>query len=95
MREGHSGTLARIVKGDASSYYNMEGGGSVYAPVYDNYKRRRKSAPKLRFKKARRIVKKKVKRIGGKNRRIGKKVRISGINKKRKVARRKKRFAAF
>jgi len=27
MREGHSGTLARIVKGDAPSYYNMEGGG--------------------------------------------------------------------
>ena len=43
-------------------------GGGVYAPMYDNYKRRRKSAPKLRFKKARRIVKKKVKRIGGKNR---------------------------
>ena len=104
MREGHSGTLARIVKGaNAPSYYNFEGGGggggggggSVYAPTPTSYKRRRKSAAKRRFKKSRKVGKKKVKRIGGKKRTIGKKVRISGINKRRKVSRKKKRFAAF
>ena len=102
MREGHSGTLARIVKGaDAPSYYNFEGGGGggggggAYAPIHSNYKRRGKFATKRRFKKSRKFGRKKVKRIGGKKRRTGNKIRISGINKRRKVGRKKKRFAVF
>ena len=105
MREGHSGTYARIVKGDASSYYNLEGGGGggaggggggggVYEYMHTSYKRRRKSATKHRFKKGYKISKKKVRRIGRK-RKTGNKVRISGINKRRKIGRKRKNFAAF
>ena len=71
MRERHSVTLARIVKGaDASSYYNVEGGGGggggggAYAPIHSSYKRRRKTATKRRFKKSRNVGINKVKRIG-------------------------------
>ena len=76
MRERHSGTLARIVKGaDVPSYYNFEGGGGggggggADAPIHSSYKRRRKTATKRRLKKLkssveRRLNESEVKREG-------------------------------
>ena len=98
MREGHSGTLARIVKG-TPSYDNFGGGGGgggggVYAPSHSGYKRRRKTSPKRRIRKRQKAGKKRVKRIGGKKRKVA---RLSGINKRRRRVGKKKakRFAAF
>jgi len=98
MRERHSGTFARIVKSaDASSYYNFEGGGrrggrGGDAPIHSNYKRLNDVE---NLQQVENVGNKKVKRIGGKKRRVGNKIKISGINKRRKVGRKKKRFAAF